>query len=38
MTQRKNLCLIFDCHLGIIAVVDDTYSGWIELDVTLGEC
>ena len=33
VTQRKGLCLIFDRHPGIIAVVNDTYSGWIEPDV-----
>ena len=38
MTQRKDLCLISDCHLGIIAVVYDTYSRWTEPDETLGEC
>ena len=28
--QRKGLCLISDCHPDIIAVVNETYSGWTK--------
>ena len=30
VTQRKGLCLIFDCHPSIIAAANETYSGWTE--------
>ncbi|RVW27306.1 hypothetical protein CK203_107311 [Vitis vinifera] len=30
VTQRKGLYLISDRHLGIITVVNETYSGWTE--------
>ncbi|RVX01849.1 hypothetical protein CK203_019342 [Vitis vinifera] len=32
VTQRKRLCLISDRHPGIIAVVNETYSGWTQPD------
>lgn len=28
MTQREELCVIFDRHKGIIAVMNDEYLGW----------
>ena len=30
VTQRKGLCLISDHHPSIIAIVNETYSGWTE--------
>ena len=30
VTQRIGLCLIYDRHPSIIAVVNETYLGWIE--------
>ena len=32
VTQRKGLCLISDRHPGIIAAVNETYSGWTQPD------
>ena len=38
VTQRKVLCLISYRHPGIIAIVNETYSGWTEPDAYYGFC
>ena len=38
VTQRKGLCLISDRHPGIIAAVNETYSGWIDPDAYYRFC
>ena len=32
VTQTKDLCLISNCHPGIMAAVNETYSRWTEPD------
>ena len=38
VTQRKGLCLISDRHPNIIAIVNETYSGWTEPDAYYRFC
>ena len=38
VTQRIGLCLIYDRHPSIIAVVNETYSGWTESDAYYRFC
>ena len=38
VTQRKGLCLISDRHPEIIAIVNETYSGWTDPDAYYRFC